>query len=74
MYCESSLEVYDVTTGRWIQNIPLRKVGVAARLTPSRPHPSLQMHALSVDGTLTMCCVSDPPTLLYLKKQMEEGE
>lgn len=34
---------------------------------------SAQLHALSVDGSLTLCAVSDPPTLLYLKKQMDEG-
>lgn len=31
------------------------------------------MHALSSDGSLSMCCASDPPSLLYLKKQMDEG-
>jgi len=32
-----------------------------------------QLHALSTDGSLTMCCANDPSTLLYLKKQLEEG-
>ena len=32
-----------------------------------------QMHALSPEGTLSMCFAHDPPTLVYLKKQMEEG-
>ena len=31
------------------------------------------MHALSHEGTLNMCYAHDPPTLIYLKKQMEEG-
>ena len=32
-----------------------------------------QLHALSEDGCLTSCSVCDPPVLLYVKKQMEEG-
>jgi len=55
VYCESALEVYEVTTGKWVQTIPFRK-----------------LNALSGDGCLTICCSSDPPTLLYIKKQMEE--
>ena len=31
------------------------------------------MHALSPEGTLSMCYAHDPPTLVYLKKQMEQG-
>lgn len=26
VYCESALEVYEVTTGKWVQTIPFRKV------------------------------------------------
>lgn len=35
--------------------------------------PFRKLHALSTDGSLTMCCANDPCTLLYLKKQMDEG-
>lgn len=34
--------------------------------------PFKKLHALSTDGSLTMCCANDPCTLLYLKKQMDE--
>ena len=36
-------------------------------------HTHTQMHALSPEGTLSMCYAHDPPTLVYLKKQMEQG-
>ena len=36
-------------------------------------HIHTQLHNLSVDGSLTVSHVSDPPILLYLKKQMEDG-
>lgn len=55
VYCESALEVYDVSNSKWVQIIPLRK-----------------LHALSTDGSLSMCCANDPCTLLYFKKQMDE--
>ena len=35
---------------------------------------SLQLNSLSEDGCLVSCSVSDAPILLYIKKQMAEGE
>ena len=32
VYCESALEVYDVTTTKWVQSIPFRKVRKIVRL------------------------------------------
>ena len=32
-----------------------------------------QLHSLSEDGCLISCTVCDPPVLLYVKKQMDEG-
>ncbi len=49
------------------QSLVLWKVSVANVFV-------FQLHALSTDGSLTMCCANDPCTLLYLKKQMDEGE
>jgi hypothetical protein len=43
-------------------------------LLRNAPSPtSSQMQALSPEGTLSMCYAHDPPTLVYLKKQMEQG-
>ena len=42
-------------------------------LTLTCIHTHFQMHALSPEGTLSMCYADDPPTLVYLKKQMEQG-
>lgn len=53
--------------------VVMRKIYFLSRVY-SIAHTHIQMHALSPEGTLSMCYAHDPPTLVYLKKQMEQGK
>lgn len=42
--------------------------------THTYTHSLLQINSLSPEGNLTLCSINEQPTMLYLKKQMEDGE
>ena len=60
----------DTVQGRHAQNL-VSHIYIRDR---THAHTLFQMHALSPEGTLSMCYAHDPPTLVYLKKQMEQGK
>ena len=35
VYCDSGVEIYDAEDGKWLQTVPIRKVGVPKQLVIS---------------------------------------
>ena len=83
VFCESGLEVINVSSAEWVQTIPIRKVRLCLppamshchtldTLLPFPPLPSnsfSQLRALSGEGNLATCLSSDPPTCVYVKME-----